>query len=172
LVRKHEQAQDRSLTQTPSISNGTTASAGETAEASQCWSSPGNGSIQGLVLNSFASPYPRSQPQSPILSTDSGDFRSLRRHLGPIWYFKGMQLLSAIGWEWMSSKTGQATRLDGLFSSSYPLVSTLDSPDELPGLPDEPGTRKVFDAFRLSSSLLQFLCLTLPLLKIPWAEPT
>jgi len=152
-VRKHEKAQNRSRTQTPSFSTGTTASTAETAEASQCWSSPGNGSTQAPVLNSFASPDPRSQPHSPIPTTDSGGLRSLRRHLGPIWYFKGMQLLSPMGWEWMSSKTGQTVRLDRLFSSSDPLLSKLDSRDELPELPDKPTTRKVLDAFRPSSSL-------------------
>ena len=127
-----------------------------TAEASQHWPSPGDESARTLVLNSVEPPDVLSQAHSPFSRPALEEFRSLALQLGQIWYFKGMQILSPMGWEWISSKTGQETRLEKLFSNPGPLPSTLDLHDELPEIPDEPTTRAILDYFSRSSSSLFF----------------
>ncbi|POR33856.1 Uncharacterized protein TPAR_05949, partial [Tolypocladium paradoxum] len=119
--------------------------------------------VSSFATNSLTSPVglPRASSVSPCLEPESLCFYG--QHLGLNWYFKGMQILSERGREWISSRTGQEAVLDTflLFDFKVDRLSSTTSPtqfdvpqQELSELPEEHATHKAMDTLYHSS--LQF----------------
>lgn len=71
--------------------------------------------------------------------------------LGRNWYFRGMQLLSREGQQWIESKTGQTAPLDHAFDGDRHAPRAFPLPGKLP---DKHSTHEIIDAFFKSSANL------------------
>lgn len=115
-------------------------------------------SPQGRILhpNSVSdTPSPRTNPTFPGVSTglsshDARHYASQLRHsLGKNWYFKGMEILSKSGLEWISTKTGQPGplgRFDLLGAHAGPTCLN-HSIAQFSALPEQDHVTSVFQAF-------------------------
>jgi len=122
--------------------------------------------VNSFTTNSLASPVglPRLTSVSPCLEPESLSFYG--QHVGLNWYFKGVQLLSERGRQWISSRTGQEAVVNMFLLLNlevdrppFTISPSFGPQQELSELPDEHETHKAMNILYHSS--LQFSLLVL-----------
>ncbi|KAL1874776.1 hypothetical protein VTK73DRAFT_195 [Phialemonium thermophilum] len=165
-IERLENAQTHCLSQLSPSSIGTTPGAPREGNVHQ--SNPFRTSPQDFTLDFSASPNSQSQVRHATTGIDYGDAHFLRRYLGRSWYFKGVQILSRTGLQWISSRTGQVEPLQnvvlGESTADVLPLATLQSRlhslhEDAYALPHESVTLRVLEVFKRSSSWCVFTVL-------------